>query len=70
MHRFDPDKYYRTTDPALALIATRGTLAQWRMLDKGPAFIRFGNRCLYRGADLNCWLDVHRHETREAAASA
>ena len=59
MTRFDDDRYYRTQDPALALIATSGTLAQWRCHGRGPKFVRFGNRVLYFGADLNAWIDAH-----------
>ena len=59
MRRFDDDRYYRTHDPALGLIATSGTLAQWRCHGRGPKFVRFGNRVLYLGADLNRWIDAH-----------
>ena len=57
--RFEDERYYRTHDPALTLIATSGTLAQWRCHGKGPVYIRFGNRVLYLGANLNQWLDAH-----------
>ena len=53
MHRFEPDRYYRTADPALAVIATRGTLSQWRHRGEGPRYVRLGGRVLYLGADLN-----------------
>ena len=59
MTRFESDRYYRTTDPELEILGTRGTLAQWRHRGEGPSYIRFGNRVLYRGADLNDWLDSH-----------
>ena len=59
LSRFDPDRYYRTTDPELAVIATRGTLSQWRHRGEGPSYLRFGNRVLYRGSELNAWLDSH-----------
>lgn len=59
MRRFDPNRYYRTTDPELAVLATRGTLSQWRHKGSGPAYVRFGNRVLYRGDELNRWLDSH-----------
>lgn len=58
-YRFDPDRYYRTNDPELAMIATRGTLSQWRHRGEGPRYIRFGNRVLYKGSELNKWLDDH-----------
>ena len=59
MRRFDPDRYYRTDDPNLAVLGTRGTLSQWRHLGRGPAFVRLANRILYRGCDLNSYLDRH-----------
>ena len=37
MTRFEPDRYYPTNAPELAVIATRGTLAQWRHRGYGPA---------------------------------
>ena len=60
--RFENDRYYRTTDTELAVVGTRGTLSQWRHRGEGPPFHRFGNRVLYRGDDLNGWLDRHRVE--------
>ena len=57
--RFDPERYYRTNDPALSVIATRGTLSQWRHRGEGPPYVRFGNRILYEGRALNSWLDAH-----------
>ena len=59
MRRFEPDRYYLTSDPELALIATRGTLAQWRHRAVGPRYLKYGNRVVYLGADLNAWLDAH-----------
>ena len=53
MHRFDPERYYTSDDPALRIIATRGTLAQWRHYGRGPEYVKFGGRVLYYGAVLN-----------------
>lgn len=39
MKRFDDDDFYRTHDPALDLISTRGTLAQWRSHGKRPLLL-------------------------------
>ena len=64
MHRFEDTRYFRTDDPALEVIGTRGTMAQWRHRGEGPLYVRFGNRVLYLGADLNNWLDAHRVEPR------
>ena len=60
MYRFEPTKYYQTTDSALRLLAARGTMTQWRFRGEGPIYIRFGarGRVLYLGADLNAWLDA------------
>ena len=63
MNRFEPDRYYRTSDPELASLATPGTLAQWRHQGRGPSFHKFGHRILYRGRDLNEWIDDHLIET-------
>ena len=57
--RFETDRYYRTGDPALSIIASRGTLATWRWAGSGPRYTKFGHRILYLGADLNAWLDAH-----------
>ena len=66
MHRFDPERYYKTDAPELAVIATRGTLSQWRHRSYGPKYTRFGNRVLYEGATLNRWIDAHRVEPAAA----
>lgn len=37
------------------------TLAQWRYLGKGPAYLRLGRHCRYRLQDVEAWLLAHRH---------
>ena len=64
MYRFEDDRYYRTSDPELLVIATPGTMAKWRCLAIGPPYIRFGGRVLYLGRDLNEWLEKHRVNTQ------
>ena len=59
MYRFDDDRYYVTSDSELTILASRGTLSQWRHRGEGPPYSRFGNKVLYRGRDLNAWLDTH-----------
>lgn len=39
-----------------------GTLANWRYLGRGPAFIRFGRHVRYRATDIAAWVD--RQQTR------
>ncbi len=67
---FEPDRFYRTTDSELEIIATRGTMSQWRHRGEGPRYVRLGGRVLYRGADLNNYLDslVVEPTARSAAA--
>ena len=61
---FDRNAYYRPADDALHLLATEGTLAQWRSAGTGPKFIKLaagrGSRILYHGADLVDWLAQKR----------
>lgn len=57
MRRFDDDRYYLTTAPELRVIATRGTLSQWRHRGEGPPYVKLGTRVLYQGSELNAWLD-------------
>ena len=61
---FDAEAYYRPNDAALRLIATEGTLAQWRSAGRGPNFHKLapgrGSRVLYRGSDLIDWLEQKR----------
>ena len=68
MKRFDPETYYRSSDEALRLIATAGTLAVWRHEDRGPTYTKIGNRVLYRGTDLNAFLDKRSHAPRNGPA--
>ena len=53
-----------TDDPALAIIASRGTLAVWRHQGRPPIFYKVGNKVLYKGSDLNQWLSRHRVEPK------
>mgnify|MGYP000894626959 FL=1 len=49
------------------------TLANWRTLGIGPAFVRVGavrSRTLYRVDDLNTWLDNNRVKTTGSKAVA
>ena len=68
MNRFDPDRYYKTDSPELAVIATRGTMSQWRHRGEGPRYVRLGGRVLYRGEDLNRFLDERVVEPTTNAA--
>ena len=53
---------YLTTSEAAARIRHRAsTLRRWRMLGRGPAYVKLSGRVLYDPADLQAWLDSHRH---------
>lgn len=51
---------FSTVDAAKLLGVSAKTLANWRCLGKGPAYIRLGNspraQVLYRYEDLDAWL--------------
>ncbi len=66
--RFDENRYYRPGDPELDTIASRGTLATWRWQGRGPRYTKYGNRVLYRGADLNAFLDSRIVDPADRAA--
>ena len=55
---FDSEKLYRPSDPAMRGIATEGTLSVWRCKGQGPPFLKIGSRVVYRGVDLNEWLEA------------
>ena len=42
------------------------TLAQWRYLGRGPAYIKVGSHVRYRIEDVLEWEDVNRHEPANA----
>ena len=77
-----PTQALKTTASALSASANEAaamlgvssrTLANWRTLGIGPAFVRVGavhSRTLYRLDDLNTWLDNNRVETSGAKAVA
>ena len=70
LRRFEQDRYYRPTDPELAIFGAVSTLAQWRHAGMGPDYVRFGNRILYRGDALNAFLDAHTVSYAQSADEA
>jgi hypothetical protein len=57
---FENDRCYVLGDPELDIIGDRDKLAQWRHKMKGPAFYRLGRKIIYRGSDLNEWVEASR----------
>lgn len=60
---FENDRLYDDNDNELDLIAAREKRAQWRHRKVGPAFLKFGRRVKYHGADLNSWVAANRVDT-------
>ena len=54
---FDADRLYRAGDPTLRQMGAYFTMSAWRCHGTGPPFVRIGRRILYRGGDLNEWLE-------------
>ena len=59
---FDNSRNYVLGDPELSLIGSREKLAQWRHRGVGPSFYRLGRKIIYRGSDLNAWIEANRVE--------
>jgi len=57
---FEDDRSYVLGDPELNLIGSREKLAQWRHKGRGPAYYKLGRKIIYRGADLNVWMEKSR----------
>ena len=45
------------------------TLASWRYMGRGPAFIRVGKHVRYARRDVEKWLKANRHEALEPDGS-
>ena len=46
------------------------TMAKYRTLGGGPAFLRYGRRILYRPSALNAWLAARVRELRNTSEAA
>ena len=57
---FENKRSYVLGDPELELLGDRDKLAQWRHKGMGPAYYRLGRKIVYRGCDLNQWVEAHR----------
>ena len=53
----DPDRLVLPAELAEEIVVPERTLAQWRYLGKGPAFIKVGKHVRYRRSDVEAWLD-------------
>ena len=57
---FDNNRTYVLGDPELDLLGDRNKLAQWRHKGVGPTYYKLGRKIVYRGGDLNAWIEAQR----------
>ena len=77
MHTLQPPRpLYDASSPLLVPEAAAAylqvhhrTLANWRVLGRGPRYVRVGRRPFYRRSDLDAWLNerVYDHTAAEHA---
>ena len=65
---FEDERCYVLADPELELLGDREKLAQWRHKGVGPAYYKIGRKVIYRGTDLNAWLDANRIDPSQEGA--
>jgi hypothetical protein len=59
---FDDKRNYILGDLELEIIGDRDKLAQWRHKGLGPTYYKLGRKVVYRGSDLNAWVEAQRVE--------
>lgn len=64
---FESDRNYVLVDPELVLFGPREKLAQWRHKTTGPAYYKIGRKVVYRGSDLNDWLEANRVDPNQSS---
>ncbi len=60
---FDDTRIYVLGDSELSIIGNREKLAQWRHRGCGPSYYTLGRKIVYRGSDLNAWVETQRVAT-------
>jgi hypothetical protein len=59
-----------TKETAERLNSAPGTLENWRVQGRGPAFVRIGGKVCYRDEDIEAFITSGiRHSTSETAAA-
>ncbi|XKH55503.1 helix-turn-helix domain-containing protein [Citricoccus nitrophenolicus] len=66
----EEDQLYRPGPTAEYLGSTVNTLAYWRYVGQGPAFIKIGRNVSYRGSDVKAWLQAQTRTRTGEHASA
>lgn len=56
-------QFLPTTEAANVLGLSPRTLEKFRLTGEGPAFHKFGRRCLYQMADLEAWAAGRRRRS-------
>lgn len=56
-------QYLPTREAASLLGLSPRTLEKFRLSGEGPAFYKFGRRCLYQRADLDAWAIGRRRRS-------
>jgi hypothetical protein len=65
---FENDRNYLLADADLEIIADRDKLAQWRHKGFGPAYYKLGRKIIYRGCDLNAWVEARKIDPGKMSA--
>ena len=60
------DKVYTVKEAGKVLKISPGTLSNWRICGRGPAFIKAGSRILYKEGDLQEFLNNRRIRTQDS----
>jgi hypothetical protein len=63
-----PDELIPEAEAAALLHVATNTMRDWRVDEKGPAFVRLGKRIFYRREDISTWIGAQRREPRRAHA--
>ena len=60
------DKLYTPDEISSTLGVTKSALGKWRHYGKGPAYVKVCAKVMYRGTDVNAWLDAQRVEPTDS----
>ena len=52
-----------TTATASLLGLSPSTLSIWRYQGRGPKYLKFGRRVLYRRSDVELYIEAHQHQS-------
>ena len=64
---FEHKRLLSTPAAARFLAIGSGTLANWRLDNKGPKYLRAGRKILYDIRDLNEWIETQKIDPRKVS---